>query len=224
MFRLQALIPIAIILVSFLIGIVFYYVISQQSKVEKKAQIDKVTSYLINFVLFIWVGKIIGHISLFVTDPIAVLARPSDAFALYIAMILITVNVIYDTMKRKVRPGELLYVFIPIFISASFVYEFIKIALLNNTNTWGYLTLLFILLIGVVSLYGKMEDDLFIILMIFLWILGQFVLSYTSLYIVIYSYLISRLFLVVIFIGLLIRIGLYFKGSHRSNTEAEVEN
>lgn len=197
-----------------MMGMIFYYVIFQQSKEEKKVQIEKITSYLINFVLFIWAGKVILHYKVFFTDPISVLARPSDTATFYIAIVLITGNIIYDVIRRRLQLDVFLAAFIPIFISASFVYEFIKISVMNNTSTWGYLTLLFVLLILIVSLHGKMEGNLLGFLMLALWTLGQFVLSFIFPYIVVYTYLISRLFLGVVFICLLIGFGYYVRRYH----------
>lgn len=204
MINFQALLPIGVIILSFIVGVILYYVLSILSKAEKKQQIDALISLLINFVLYIWLGKVLAHLQQFFRDPLAVLARPSDAQTLYIALILVTINILYLVVYRKVKVSGLMYTFVPVFIGASFTYEFIKIVFLSNTSTWGYLSLLLILVIGMVSLYEKIESTLFIVIIMATWIIGQFILSFLFPYIVVFTYLISILFLGIAFVLLFI--------------------
>src|SRR5690625_2410263 len=69
----QVLTSIAIIVMSFIIGLMFFYLTSPLSHVERKQQIEEVISLLINFVIFIWIGKIVVRFSIFIEDPLAIL-------------------------------------------------------------------------------------------------------------------------------------------------------
>src|SRR5690625_2609412 len=101
----QVLLSIAIIIISFVIGFIFFYIISPLSKEEKRKHIEELVSLLINFIIFIWVGKIIMNLAIFISDPLAVLAYPSDSSAFYIACLLIILNIIYKTKRHGFQVG-----------------------------------------------------------------------------------------------------------------------
>src|SRR5690625_3616935 len=77
--------PIAHIAGSFIAGFIFFYLMSALSKAKKKQQAEEVTSLLINFVIYIWIGKILLNFLTFIKDPLAVLAYPSNSHAFYIS-------------------------------------------------------------------------------------------------------------------------------------------
>src|SRR5690625_1193530 len=95
----QLLTLIAIIVMIFIIGLMFFYLTRPLSHVEIKQQIEEVISLLINFVIFIWIGKIVFRFSIFIEDPLAILAYPSDSSAFYVASLLIVVNIVYKDRK-----------------------------------------------------------------------------------------------------------------------------
>src|SRR5690625_1666713 len=90
---------VGIIIISFIVGICFYYLISPLSTSTKKEQLEQVLSYSINLVIYIWIGKVLVNIQAFMNDPLAVLAYPSNSGALYIAICLLAVNVLYKVWK-----------------------------------------------------------------------------------------------------------------------------
>src|SRR5699024_4541182 len=118
-----AFIKIGSLVFSLLIGIVFFYITNQSTKQEKKQQLDQFISYLINFILFIWAGKIIIHISIFFQDPFAVLAYASDSRSVYIATILLVLQLIYRKIRKQLSVSQLVNTMIPIFLATSFIYE-----------------------------------------------------------------------------------------------------
>lgn len=202
--NIEVFIPIGILLISFIIGITLYYVISSQPKAEKKQELDMMISFLINFVLFIWLGKVLLNLTLFLQEPLVVLARPSDGKTFYLALVLITINILYHVLRKGLKVIPLLYTLTPVLVGASFIYEFLKVVLLTNTSTWGYLTLLLLLLIVVVSLYEKIRADVFVFMVMNIWIIGQFILGFIFPYIVVFTYLISNLFLGIVFVLLFV--------------------
>ncbi len=58
------LLKLGILLFSLVIGIIFFYVIKTTNRNVKKKQVDQFLSYLINFILFIWAGKIVLQLPL----------------------------------------------------------------------------------------------------------------------------------------------------------------
>lgn len=207
----QAIISIGILLVSFLVGLVFYYILSNKSKSEKKTEMNTLTSFIINFILFIWLGKVLINLPLLFSDPLVVLARPSDSKAFYVAMGLIIINIIYHKVKHKLDVTALIQNLLVFFVAASFTNEFIKISVLDKTSTWGYLTFLLLLLVVIVLIYDKISRDYFIYLIASTWLIGQFILGIIFTHIVVFTYLISNVFLLVCFIALMILIGYRWK-------------
>ncbi|MDY0407514.1 hypothetical protein ACFFIS_10610 [Virgibacillus soli] len=136
---------IGIIAASFIAGLVFYYLASSHDRVQKKKYIEDMVSLLIHFIIYIWIGKIAVNFLLFIRDPIAVLAYPSNSKALYVAVVLMILTIFYQHYRNK-RIFQF-DVFIPVFFAASFVYEFIHILLNGITFEWAYLGLLLLLLI-----------------------------------------------------------------------------
>src|SRR5690625_2232093 len=92
---------IGIIIVSILAGLVFFYMTSHLPKEHKKAQLEEMFSQLVNFIIFIWVGKIILNVSIFIEDPLAILAYPSNSEAFYLAVLLSTILLFYKSWQKK---------------------------------------------------------------------------------------------------------------------------
>src|SRR5690625_4872518 len=95
--------PILIIGVSFIAGFIFFYIFSNLHKTEKKEHIQEITSLIINFIIFIWIAKILLNFNLLIKDPFAGLAYPSNSNSFYLAIVFITVN-IFIKVKRESFP------------------------------------------------------------------------------------------------------------------------
>lgn len=147
---------IGIIIVSFIAGLVFYYIISPLPAPKKKKQLEEVISLLVNFIIYIWVGKIVVNFLAFINDPLAVLAYPSNSGAFYVAIILLVVNLIYKIWKNKFDVIQWLAAFVPVVLAASFTYEFIQFIQKQNTYGLSYLILLMTLLIAFIVFQERM--------------------------------------------------------------------
>jgi|SRR5690625_3365898 len=198
---------IGILAVSFLLAIIFYYMVSSKIKEDKLKIIEEVISTLINFVIYIWVAKIILDITTFLRDPFAVLAYPSDSRAFYLACVFLFLHSLYRAKKDlqgvKIAVGS----YVPIFLSASFFYEFIQTITGNNTFNSFYLALLFVLLILLVLGFGRWPEQIFHVSLLIAWGIGTLILAIRLPYMTIFGYLVSPLFisiLLIMFIGLLI--------------------
>src|SRR5690625_4350813 len=188
MASVQVMISIATIIVSFVIGIIFFYITSPLPKKDKKWQIEEVISLVINFVIFIWVGKIIINFSLFIQDPLAVLAYPSNSTAFYLAVLFLAMNVLYKMKRKGFKPKPILITCIPIFLVANFSYEFIQGFIHEGAYTWSYLGLLMVLILLYLFLFEKFPEKMVFVLLLG-WVIGQVTLAFILPYITIFGYI-----------------------------------
>src|SRR5699024_6705977 len=143
------------LIISFLAGFIFFYITSSLSRIEKKKQLEEIASQLINFVIYIWLGKIITNIQVFIQDPLTILAYPSNSSAFYAATLFSALTIGYKVMKHNFHVPTFLSSFVPVFLVASFIYEFVKIVSSGNVFGWGYLGILMILLIIYMIFYDR---------------------------------------------------------------------
>ena len=199
------LISIGVIIKSFVIGFIFFYIISHLPKEQKKAQLEEIFSQLVNFVIFIWVGKIILNLSIFVKDPLAILAYPSNADAFYLAVLFSSILLLYKAYIKKFDVLQLITSFLPVFLVASFSHEFIQMFLKNNIYSFGYLTLSTILLVLFLFINDRLTSKHLIMTILISWSLGVLVLTYTQPFVTVFGYM-----MVPWFIGLFLIANLLF--------------
>src|SRR5690625_476361 len=104
---------IGLLILSFIIGGIFFYVMSVETKEIKKQQIELIFSLLINFIIFMWIGKIVQHVPLIFKDPLAILAYPSNSVSFYFATGLIIINLIYRVVRHQENLNLVLQAFLP---------------------------------------------------------------------------------------------------------------
>src|SRR5690625_3451826 len=92
---------IGIIIVSLAIGLITFYILNDLPKEKKKKYMEEFISQLVNFIIFIWVGKILLNISLFIQDPLAVLAYPGDSGAFYLAVLFTAIIAVYKKIYKS---------------------------------------------------------------------------------------------------------------------------
>lgn len=171
------LISLAILVISFMSGLLIYYLIEERHDENLKKAIEGVISLSINFVIYIWLGKILVNVKKFFSDPLAVLAYPSNSHAFYLATLFMLVNLLY----RKYRLGEqvnlLLQAFIPIFLGTTFVYEFLQITVENSVFNKIYLYFIAVLLVIYTLIYGRLSRSLESFILSIILLLGQVCLT-----------------------------------------------
>lgn len=191
---------IGMLLISFLGGFMYYYVLDAHPKEEKKKQMGEVTSLLINFIIFIWLGKILVHLPKFMKDPLAILAYPSDSGAFYLAVLFTLLNLLYRKIRHKQKLLPLFHVFVPVFMVASFLYEFFQFAIKGDSSNWFYLSFTFLFVISYALLQDKIKKTTLTAVMMLLWAIVQGVLSLIFSYVTLFTYMISPLFFLSVFI------------------------
>lgn len=192
------LMTIAIHTISIVAGLAIYYLSSKLGVSERKKVIEQLTSYIINFILFIWLAKVIWQLPLFISDPVAVLAYPSNAQAFYLAIFLILIQIGYHCKKRGLNIQVLLFHFIPVLLSASFTYQFIDLVWLNNQFAWGNFLLMMFLLLLFLRLRERLQQRTLIITITLCWVMGKLILNSLLPYTTIFGYMIHPLLYLVV--------------------------
>lgn len=196
----QILTAISIIFMSFVVGISAFYYTSDLSKTLKKKHIAEITSQLVNFVIFIWVGKIVLNLPVLIKDPLAILAYPSNAQAFYLAVLFSTLTLAYKHVRRKMDVTSLINAFLPVFLIASFVYEFTQFFWSNDRYAIGYIALLAVLLVVYLFTYNHIKATTLTIMMVIGWSTGKLVLTFILPFTTVFGYIMEPWFLGLFFI------------------------
>lgn len=195
---------VGMLVISFIIGMAFFFFTNPSSIEQRKKQLESVLSLIINFVIFVWISKIILNLSLFVSDPLAVLAYPSHSTAFYSATAFLVINIIYRVRRHNMNVMAWLEGFTPVFLAAAFSYEFF--AMLESAHLSGIIQLIFLmgLLVVYLILDRKVSSAKRALLLMTVWALGQFILSFIDPQVAVFGYRLSRWFslaIVIVFAG-----------------------
>lgn len=197
---------IAIIVLSLVMGFLSFYLLSNLQKKNKKFYMEELASQLMNFVIYIWISKIILNFSVFIKDPLAILAYPSDSKAFYLAMFFTLVTIAVKSKRKRIDISPFFTSFIYIFLTTSFVYEFIQVVWNENTYLINYMGLLAVLIVALVIMRGRIDDDKLNNLIFISWTVGSLFLALTMPLMMIMGYTISPWFLVLILLFTLLLI------------------
>lgn len=198
---------IGIIALSIGIGFLYFYLLSPLKGKTKRKQINDAISLLINFIIYIWIGKIIANITVFISDPIAVLAFPSNAQAIYIATGLLIINIIYKQKRENMNISQSLFLYFPTFLAATFMYEMIQ--LIVNGQKYNVLTLLLIAVFLVVFTLQKKFTTRSLIIMILINFVGLFLISLLSSLTTLFGYILAPSYFLIL--CLLLILFVYFE-------------
>lgn len=175
-------------------GILSFYMMSDLPKEQRKRHIEEITSQLINFLLFIWLGKIILNFPVFISDPLAILAYPSDSSAFYLAVLFSSLLLFYKSLRGQMNVVLLIQSFIFVFLIASFLYEFIQFAWYDNTYSFGYMVLLAILLILFLTAQGRIGSHTLISSLLIGWCLGIYIITTIQPFVTVFGYMVTPWF------------------------------
>lgn len=187
--------------ISWLVGIVVFYLFANRERSEKKYLLQEVTSQLVNFILFIWLGKIVLNFSSFIKSPVVILAYPSNAQSFYLATFLTVVLITYKRLKNNYDVHSLIEAFMYVFLVASLTYDFIQIILNHSQYVLGQFIMLAILVLVYIFLEGPCNAKNIGLIMLVLWSLGALVLQIIQPFFIVFGYTIAPLFFVIVFIG-----------------------
>lgn len=198
MVAVQVLSSIAMIAFSFIGGFVLFYLTSPLTKDHKKLQMEEMVNQIINVVLFLWLSKIILNITVFVKDPIAILAYPANSHALYLAIGLTMLTIAYKGLRKKTSVSQFLFSFIPVFIAASFLYEFMQIVWGDMGFAWQEIGLLGGLVLVYMLIHDHVSDELSTLLVTLGWGVGKLILWWTLPFTTVFGYMINSWFIIFI--------------------------
>lgn len=191
---------VGIILISFAVGFLTYYLINDLEKGKKKSYLEEVLGQLINFIIFVWVGKIILNFRTFIADPLVILSYPSDSHAFYLAVLISTTTIMVQSKRGKIDVTQFLNAFIQVFLIASFSYEFIQIIWNDNTFSIRYMGLIALLIVAFVVMQ-KFVSLPWLNSLIFLgWAVGSLGLAVTTPIMMVFGYTMAPWFLVLMLI------------------------
>lgn len=191
---------IGMITLSLVLGFLSFYLLSDFSKEKKKRHMEELTSQFINFIIFIWLGKIMLNFPIFISDPMAILAYPSDSNAFYFAIVFIILFLLYKKKRKKLDVLSLLESFVHVFLISSFVYEFIQIVVEDNTYAFGYFILL-VALIGIFFFFReRMNITVLLMVLITIWSIGLMILALTQPFVTVFGFTMTPWFIGVFFV------------------------
>ncbi|WP_245844139.1 hypothetical protein [Oceanobacillus rekensis] len=167
---------------------------SDSPKDQKKKRMDELISQLVNFVLFIWLGKIILHFSIFIKDPLAILAYPGNSDSFYLAVLFIVIVLVYKSFRKQMNVLTFMESFLHVFLVASFLYEFIQVIWNDNSYAFGYLILLSVLLILFFLLFRWLTASLLIMVMLIGWSFGMWILTSIQPFVTVFGYIMEAWF------------------------------
>ncbi|MBP2243299.1 hypothetical protein J2Z40_003898 [Cytobacillus eiseniae] len=191
---------VGILVISIALGFLSFYLFSECPKEQKKKHLEELTSLLINFVVFIWLGKIVLNLSVFILDPLSILAYPSDSSSFYFAITLLVLLLFYKAKRKRMHVLPLLESFAFVFLISSFVYECIQVVLENHPYAFGYLLLLALLIMGFFFLREHLTISLILILLITAWSFGILLLAITQPFVTVFGYMMAPWFIGIFFI------------------------
>ncbi|OZU88621.1 hypothetical protein CIL03_09995 [Virgibacillus indicus] len=200
MATVDKIMSIGIIVISIAAGLIFFYLVSDLSRKKRKLLIEEMVAQLINFIIFIWLGKIILNVFIFIKDPLAILAYPSDSDAFSIALLFSAIVLIYKSKRKEIDVFLLIESFLSVFLVASFLYEFIQLVWNNNTYSLGNLGLFTVLLVLYLLIRDRVPVSKVIIVMLIGFSAGILLLSYIQPFATVFGYIMAPWFVSLFFI------------------------
>lgn len=188
------------VVISFLAGAGGFYLFSERSGKEKKVLLENILSSLINFVLFIWLSKVILNFPSFIKEPLTILAYPGTAGTFYLAFIFSAGLFLYQSKKKNAGQRDFIKVFSFVFLITSLVYELIQFTWNNDENSFGYLLLLSIILIIFLIFEKRVKARLLVMVMIVLWSGGILLLDSIYPVVTVFGYIMRPVFVILFFV------------------------
>src|SRR5699024_3247940 len=149
-----ALIFVGEFVLSFVFAILIIYIVDEGDKKEKYQKIDRLLSQLLQFVIYIWLAKIVWGIPLLFSHPLSVLAYPSNSTHFYTAAVLWGIHFYWKYRKRTNEIEAELNDFLWATLLALFMYDFLEIVLNSNAHLNFYFIALTVI-VAVTTLYQK---------------------------------------------------------------------
>src|SRR5699024_3233903 len=217
----ETLISAVILGVSGVFGSIIYFMMNSSSKSEKRGTLEELLSQFINLMIFIYIIKIILNLDIFLADPMAVLAYPSDSTVFYSAIVLTGFMIIYK-IKGKLDLGRFLDGLITLFLTSSMMYEFIHFIIYDDTYAFVYFIVLSVVFLVFYMLYNRVEKKNILIIAVLLWTPAIIIMSTVYGTATVFDYTMQPWFGVLLAAGGILLI-LFAYGKIGENDKREVE-
>lgn len=181
---------IGIVIASIACGLLFYYLCIDSSSVGRQ-KINEAISQLINFVLFIWLGKVVTNFSIFMEDPLAILAYPSDSKALYAAVLFMIIFLFIKGKRQQLQLFSLFETIMYVLLAAALCYEFIQYVFMKHSLSIYYIMLFGVLLLLAVFFNKRFSLENKIAVILALWAIGMSCFSYLLPYVTIFGFIVE---------------------------------
>ncbi|KGX84872.1 hypothetical protein [Pontibacillus marinus] len=120
---------IVLTVLSLLVGVIVLLWLSPLSKKQQKVVLNEISSLGILFILSLMIGKSLLNFDVFINDPRAVIAYPSNSNAFYLALfgvgIWILWKLVYHKQVHHLRNTGIAWMYV--FFSALFMYDFFEL-------------------------------------------------------------------------------------------------
>lgn len=200
MSMVSAQISIAIIILSWSVGFFSFYLMSDLSKKKKKIYMEELASQLMNFVIFMWIGKVLLNFAVFIKEPLTIIAYPSNSSAFYLAVFMSAITITIKSKRQENDFVPFLNAFTYVFLVASFVYEFTQIVWNNNLYSIRYMGLLAVLIIVTVIMRDRIATYRLNIIVLVSWTIGTLGFAFMMPFTMVFGYTIAPWFLVLMLI------------------------
>ncbi|HSP22486.1 MAG TPA: hypothetical protein VLQ20_09155 [Planococcus sp. (in: firmicutes)] len=194
-----AIIPMFLHVFSIGLGVAVFYIISDSVKEQKKKQAERAFSQIINFVLFIWLSKILLNLPLLFSDPLAVLAYPSDSRAFYLAIFFSAALLFYGMKSGRTEGWQLIQTLLYILLPAAFFYEFAQLAWFDDVYAFGNMILYAVMLALFLGLNDRVSPYAVGQVLLTVWTAGMFLISALQSYSSAFGYKMEPWFITILF-------------------------
>lgn len=198
---ITAVIPMLLKIFSIGLGAAVFYLVSDLSKEQKKKRAEEALSQIVNFVLFIWLSKILLNLPLLLSDPLAVLAYPSGSQAFYLAIFFSAAFLFYGLESRQIKGWPLIQTLLYILLPAIFFYEFAQLTWYDDSYVIGNLILYALLLVLFLLLNDRVSPYATGAVLLSMWTAGMFLISSIQSYSSIFGYGMATWFVITLFVA-----------------------
>lgn len=197
---ITVIIPMLVNIFSIGFGAAVFYLVSDLENGQKKKRTEEAFSQIVNFVLFIWLSKILLNLPLLFSDPLAVLAYPSDSRAFYLAIFLSSAFLMYGMKSKRVQGWPLIQTLLYLLLPAAFFYEFAQLAWFDDVYALGNLILYAVLLALFLGLNDRVNPYAVGPVLLSVWTGGMLLISSIQSYSSTFGYVIEPWFIIILFI------------------------
>lgn len=120
---------IVLTVLSLIVGVIVLLWLSPFSKKQQKIVLNEISSLGILFMMFLMISKSLLNFDVFINDPRAVLAYPSNSNTFHLALVGVGIWILWKLVYRKqvhhLRDTGIAWMYV--FFSALFMYDFLKL-------------------------------------------------------------------------------------------------